>query len=124
MRKLLLVTAVLALGACQKAETPPAEEAAPSEATAAQASAGTFEVVNPDGTKGTSVLKEDGTYEDKDEAGKVIETGKWQVTDGKSCFDPDDDKATVCFTDSAVAADGTFTATNEKGESITVKKVS
>lgn len=128
MRTILLATALLTLGACQKAEAPaPAPEetaaAAPS-GTASGSIAGTYEETGADGKTVTTVIKEDGSYTESIE-GNVTESGTWSSKDGKDCFDPEGDTApTRCFTTSEMAPDGTFTATPEKGEPITVKKVS
>lgn len=127
MRVILIAAAALSLGACQKAEVAGSEpeDAATAVATeaAAPSLAGTYEEKGPDGKTLTTVIKEDGTYTESAE-GKVVESGTWAVTDGKDCFDPEgDDEPTRCFTTSTMAADGTFTATPEKGETITVKKV-
>jgi hypothetical protein len=128
MRKMMICAAVLALGACQQAEAPATEEAAATEAappaaSAAQLAPGTYEVTMADGMKITTEVKADGTYEDRDAAGKVTEKGTWAVTDGKSCFDPEGEDAVVCHVDGPVGADGSFTATPDKGDPVTVKKV-
>jgi hypothetical protein len=47
-----------------------------------------------------------------------------KLTDGKVCFDPSGkDKPTRCYTESVRAADGSFTATDEKGVVENVKPV-
>ena len=125
MRVILIAAAALSLGACQKAEAPAAEESAPTEAAAAPAAvqspdAGTYDGTNPDGTTGSSTLNADGTYWDQDGAGKVTAKGTWAVKDGKTCFVPEG-AAEECFTESARAADGSFTATDSKGNTVQVK---
>ncbi len=124
MRGILIAAAALSLGACQKAEAPAAEESAPTEAAAPVAvqspDAGTYDVTNPDGTTGSSTLNADGTYSDQDSAGKVKAKGTWAVKDGKTCFMPEG-AAEECFTESARAADGSFTATDSKGNAVQVK---
>jgi hypothetical protein len=138
MRFTICLTAALALCACSKqAEAPPAADnsvaASDTNATAAPAAAmvtangstpGTFEVTSKDGKKSQSVLNGDGTYTDLDSAGKQTTKGTWNVTNGKTCFDPDGDEGPTCFTETATGADGTFTATPDKGDPVTVKKVS
>ena len=124
MRGILIAAAALSLAACQKAEAPAAEENAPSEAAAPAAvqspDAGTYDITNPDGTTGSSTLNADGTYSDQDSAGKVTAKGTWAVKDGKTCFMPEG-AAEECFTESARAADGSFTATDSKGNAVQVK---
>ena len=124
MRGILIAAAALSLGACQKVEVPAAEEGAPSEAAAPAAvqspDAGTYDITNPDGTTGSSTLNADGTYSDQDSAGKVTAKGTWAVKDGKTCFMPEG-AAEQCFAESARAADGSFTATDSKGNAVQVK---
>ena len=138
MKNALLITAaVVALAGCQKAATNSENAAAPETSNAAApapaapaamvtangSTPGTFEVTMKDGTKSTSVLNADGTYVDTDPKGKETK-GTWNVTGGETCFDPEGSEGPACYTESAVGADGSFTATSEKGEKVTVKKVS
>ena len=142
MNKMLLVAvAAVALAGCKKAETgtenaaynetsnASANEAAATEAPAAGnvvtangSPPGTYDVVMKDGSKGKTTLNADGTYTDVDAKGKETK-GTWAVKDGKTCFTPDG-KTAECYTESAPGADGSFTATSAKGETVTVKKSS
>jgi hypothetical protein len=129
MKKLILVAALTtALAACNnKTETPAAEDTATAEATPAAttpaSSAGTYEVTTKDGTKFTSTLNPDGTYQDTDAAGKVSEKGMWADKDGKTCIDPEGDEAGTCYTVGAAQADGTQVATPDDGsDPVTIKK--
>lgn len=137
MRLTICLTAALALCACSKqAEAPPAVDnvgeantaATPAPAaepvTANGSTPGTYEVTMKDGKKAKSVLSPDGTYTDLDADGKETDKGTWAVTGGKTCFDPEGDKGPMCYTETATAADGSFTATPDKGDPVTVKKVS
>ena len=139
MKNLLLVAAAIAaLGGCQKPattsnetnETAAANSAAtaPAPAPAAMVTAngstpGTYEVTTKDGKIGHTVLNADGTYVDTDPSGKETK-GAWSVTGGKTCFDPEGAEGPACYAEGAVGADGSFTATSDKGEKVTVKKVS
>ena len=128
MKKLILLAGIAALAACTSKE-PAAEDTAAAEAPAAAVAAaaaaaptpGSYDVTGPDGTKLVATLMADGTYVDRDEAGKVLEKGKWAAKDGKTCFDDEGDKPEVCYTDSAPAADGSFTATEADGKVTQVK---
>ena len=129
MKKLILLVGVASLASCTGKE-PAAEESATAEAPAAEVAAaapaagptpGSYDVTGPDGAKMVATLMADGSYVDRDEADKVIEKGKWAVKDGKTCFDDDGAKAEVCYTDSAPAADGSFTATTADGKVTQVK---
>lgn len=138
MKKLLLVAAAtVALAACnQKANTsneaaaPAANDmgtnaAAPTETamtTANGSSPGTYDVTAKNGTKTQTTLNADGSYADMDSTGKVTAKGSWNVTDGKTCFDPEGKEGPTCWTETPVGADGSFTATSDKGEVVTVKK--
>jgi phosphoglucomutase len=54
----------------------------------------------------------------------LTEAGIVKLTDGKVCFDPSGkEKPTRCYTESVRAADGSFTATDEKGVVENVKPV-
>ena len=126
MKKLVLVAALAALGACSQAakeaddtataatETPAVEESA---AAAADSPAGTYEFTL-DGKQTVSVLKPDGSYEDSQD-GKVSEKGLWSEHDGKVCFDPEgDDTPGQCFATTEPGADGVFTATSDDGKTV------
>ena len=128
MRKFAIILGPLALAACSGE---PAEEEAPAEEvvveevapmTAANGSpAGAYAATAADGTVTISTLNADGTYTDTDEAGTVLAEGTWAVTDGKTCFTPTTEGVTaMCYTESAPGADGSFTATPDEGEPLTV----
>jgi hypothetical protein len=130
MNRLVLVAALAgALAACGDAaeESDEPEAAATTEAApeaAATSSAGTYDVTLADGSKFTSVLNADGTYQDTGADGAVTEKGTWEDTDGKTCFDSEggDDKI-ICFTVGEAAADGSMVATPDDGtDPLTIKK--
>ena len=132
MRKLILAAVLTtALAACNSAAKE-SEEAAPADTTAAATEAaaaaptsvaGTYDATTKDGTKFTSTLNPDGTYQDTDAAGKVTEKGMWADHDGKTCFDPEGDEAGTCYTVGEAQADGTQTATPDDGsDPVTIKK--
>ena len=126
MRKLvLLLLPLTVLAACssEPAEEPVVEETAAVGVTAANGSpAGAYEATAADGTVTTTTLNADGTYTDVDAAGATVAEGTWAVTDGKTCFMPTTEGVTpMCYTESAPAADGSFTATPDEGEPVTVK---
>lgn len=132
MRKLLLAAVLTAaLAACNNTAeesdeaTPAATTAAATETAAATPAspAGSYDVTTKDGTKFTSTLKPDGTYQDTDAAGKVTEKGLWAEHDGKTCFDPEGDEAGTCYTVGEAQADGTQVATPDDGsDPVTIKK--
>jgi hypothetical protein len=128
---LLIAAAAVALAGCQKAADTSNEAAAPAASNSATPAAmttangsgpGTYDVTAKDGTKTQAILNADGSYSDVDASGKVTAKGAWNVTAGKTCFDPEGDKGPDCFTETAVGPDGSFTATSDKGVVVTVKK--
>ncbi len=132
MRNSLLFSALAAataLSGCSKSApeaAPAASEAAASDAAAApQAAAtltpGTFEVVGADGkVVGSTTINADGTYVDDDGKGHRV-AGLVKLVDGKTCFDPSGAAPAECYTDSAPGADGSFTATDAKGNVLNVR---
>lgn len=131
MNRLVLVAALAgALAACGDAaeeadDTAATEEAAAAPEAAPTGSAGTYEVTMADGTKFTSLLNPDGTYEDKGADGAVTESGTWEDRpDGKTCFDSaGGDDTVVCFTVGEADADGSMVATPDNGtDPLTIKK--
>lgn len=128
MHKFILILGPLALAACS---SEPAEEAVgesvaeePAAMTAANDSPvlpGAYTVTAADGTVTTSTLNEDGTYTDTAADGTVLAEGTWAVADGKTCFTPTTEGVpAMCYSESAPGADGSFTATPDEGEPVTV----
>ena len=132
MKKLVLVAALgLGLAACNNASedaatdeaTPAAAETAAAMTSANGSPPGVYEVTAKDGTVTQTELMADGTYADHGADGAVTATGKWSVVDGKTCFDPEGDAATACYTETAPDAEGKFTATPDEGDAVTVRSV-
>ena len=127
MKKLIVVTGLAMLVvACNQSEPAPEPEPTETEAPAATAAngspAGTYEATAADGTVTTSTLNADGTYVDTAADGTVLAEGTWAVTDGKTCFTPTTGGVeAMCYTETAPAADGSFTATPDSGEPVTVR---
>lgn len=137
MKSLFLIAGFVALAACGQKQEPAATEDANTAIAEADANAtvsnsamltangsspGTYEVTMKDGSKGQSTLNADGTYVDKNSDGTESK-GTWNVAGGKTCFDPEGDAGPTCYTETATAPDGTFTATPDKGDPVTVKKI-
>jgi hypothetical protein len=117
MKKLVLIAAVAALAACNQNKAEPAP--APSEPAAAATTAsmaGTYEFTFQDKAT-TTVIKDDGTYEDSQD-GKVIESGKWTQAGGQTCFDDTGPNAAVCWTTTEPDSTGSFTATSTDGKTV------
>ena len=131
MQKLAFCLALAMLAACHRSE-PTAEPVA--QATAAeplppppptsQAAPGTYSVTEIDGTKMTSVLAADHTYSNTVH-GQKTEAGTWAIVGGKTCFTPSEGEDAVarCYVDGPVDRDHTFTATPDRGDPITVKRI-
>lgn len=128
MRKIALMLGTLALAACsgEAAE----EEAAAPEAvveevaamtTANGSPAGTYTATDADGTATSNTLNADGTYAVTGTDGAALDSGTWEVVDGKTCFTSSAEGATaMCWTEAAPGADGSFSATSDAGETVTV----
>ena len=128
MKKLMIIAALSALAACSQqpekaaeAETAPVETAAPT-ATDSASLVGDFEVKMADGKMAKTTINADGTYVDTGPDGKGTK-GKFAMKDGKECFDADGDEAEICWTSTKPGADGSFTSTSDKGETVTVMPV-
>ena len=125
MRRIILALVPLTvLAACssEPAEEPVAEETVAAVTAANGSPAGAYEATAADGTVTTTTLNADGTYTDVDAEGTTVAEGTWAVTDGKTCFTPTTEGVTpMCYTESAPAADGTFTATPDEGDPVTVR---
>ena len=129
MKKFVIIAGIALLAACGSNKDESADAAA-SDAAAASAAAtpaavhtpvpGSYDVTTPDGKVLTNTLMADGGYVRRDAAGKVLDKGKWAVTDGKTCFTPETG-AVDCYTDTLPGADGSFTATDSKGAVLQVK---
>ncbi|QUL38620.1 hypothetical protein [Erythrobacter sp. JK5] len=128
MKKFATLACTGILVACQPSapEEPVAEETVveePAVATVANGSpAGTYIATAADGSETTTVINADGTYSDTASDGTLIAEGNWAVADGKTCFTPTNEGATaMCFTESEPAEDGSFTATPDEGDPVTVR---
>ena len=126
MKKLIQVALLAgALTACSSEPAEEAAEAPATEETAASDLPGTYEVTQADGTKTTTVINADGTYTDTGADGTEV-SGTWAEVDGKECFTPaadaEGEAAATCYTSTEPGEDGTFTATPDEGDPLTVKK--
>lgn len=126
MKKLLLLTALVALSACsQKAEesketaAAPIETVTPAPVADSGTKTGTYDVKMADGTMATTVINADGSYVDTSAKGEIVK-GLYASKDGKDCFDPEGDALGACWDVTKPAADGSFTATSPEGTVVTV----
>ena len=126
-RFLILSCAALALASCGKKDEAPvvvqSDTVVATDAAVAAAlpTAGVYEVTDAAGKKlGTSTINADGSFAD-DMVGAKRVAGIVKMIDGKTCFDPSGKAEPECYTDSAPAADGSFTATNAQGVVLTVR---
>lgn len=129
MKRLIVAVAILAVAGCAK----PAEQQEEAAPAAAEAEApvvtvangsppGTYLATGADGTVMTTVINADGTYTDTNADGVLVAEGTWAVTDGKTCFTPTTEGVEpMCFTETAPAEDGSFTATPDSGDPVTVR---
>ena len=129
MKKLVLLAGIALLASCGSKEPAPEATAtadasmpmdAASAAPVAAATPGSYDVTAPDGTKTVDTLMADGTYVTRDLSDKVTDKGTWTSKDGKTCFTAAG-KTEMCYSESAHAADGSFSATGADGKVTQVK---
>jgi hypothetical protein len=124
MRIHALVAIPLLLTACSAEQAEEAVEPEPVAAfvTANGSPAGVYEVSAADGSVSIVTLYEDGTYSQITPEGTDAAQGTLQVVDGKTCFRVHSPGAeALCYTESAFDEDGTYTATPDGGEPLTVR---
>ena len=130
----IIAIGTLAAGCSGEAETSVDIEA-PIEQTEAPSPAGyimgpgKYAIEGGDGTVySQTIVNADGTYSDLDPDGNEVGRGTWRDQRGMACFDPEGDgpeQQERCWTNSALAEDGSFTTTREDGsDSYTVRPVS
>jgi hypothetical protein len=125
----LALCLIMALAACNQSQPAAApvkqvNAATPAPQPSSRTKPGTYSVTELDGTKMTSVLAGDHTYTNTVH-GQRTEAGAWAIVGGKTCFTPSEGTGAYprCYVDSPLGEDGTFTATPDRGEPITVKKI-
>ena len=127
MKKFVLIVAVAALSACSQEGEDPADAAAmegpePTRSVAMeQDPAGTYDVKRYSGGTSTIVIGADRTYTDRLPDG-TTQSGTFALKGGKYCFDPQGDEAEVCWTVSQPGAEGSFTATDPEGHTVTLTR--
>lgn len=127
MKRLIAIAGLAALVACNQTEAEPeaeptVEETAVAVTVANGSPPGAYIATAADGTETTSTINADGTYVDTDAEGNVVAEGTWAVVDGKTCFTPvTEGVEAMCYTESAPGDDGSFTATPDSGDPLTVR---
>ena len=135
MKKIIAITAALALAACGGNEVEETDTGmantdtgmnAPMPAPTTASVAGTYTGTTEDGEQWSSTINDDGTYEDR-MGGELIETGTWSARGEQTCFMQEtvegDPAATErCFTFGEPDAEGNIVFTNPEGQEMTVRK--
>lgn len=137
MRNVLFAAPIaLALAACGSNETEEAASGAVADdagasletpaATPVASVAGTYVGTGEGGEQWSSLISEDGTYEDRVD-GEVTETGTWTMRGERTCFVQDvgeGDPASPerCFSVGAPDAEGNVVITNSEGQELTIRK--
>lgn len=128
MKKIVLIAAVAALSACSQQAEEPADAGAiespePAGPVATeQDPAGSYDLQRYNGGTSTLVIRDDGTYTDIAPDGSTIDSGTFALGEGEFCFTPEGDPAEVCWTLDQPDADGSFTATDPEGHTVTLKR--
>lgn len=129
MRTIMLIAGLAALAACSKPADAPAaadSSAAPvADASAATSAspAGDYTFVNKEKKTGKLTVAADNSYVVTLPDG-TVQKGTVANKDGKSCYDGEGDTPpTMCWTNGEPAADGTWIATSDDGQVVTVTRV-
>ncbi|WP_338244823.1 hypothetical protein [Aurantiacibacter hainanensis] len=116
-----LFAATLVISCAEEPETEVDEPADVAATTANGSPPGTYYVAADDGTASLVTLHADGTYSQITPEGTYPAQGTFEVVDGKTCFKVRQVGAeTLCYTETQRAADGSYTATPDGGEALTV----
>lgn len=104
-------------------DSEPTDAAKVADVTTANAMAadrsGDYDVTAADGTKWHAKIGRDGTYSAAYTDGKM-ENGTVVASNGQACFDMDGDGRPRCWKLSDPRATGSFTATDSRGEKVSV----
>jgi hypothetical protein len=128
MRKIILIAGLAALAACSKpAEAPAAADSgaavADASAAAGDSPAGDYTFVDKDKKTGKLSVAADNSYVVTLPDG-TVQKGTVSNKDGKACYDGEGDTPpTMCWANGEPAADGTWTATSDDGQVVTVTRV-
>lgn len=129
MRNIILIAGLVALAACSKPAEPPAaaeSSAAPvadASAAASESPAGDYTFVDKDKKEGKVSIAADNSYVVTLPDG-TVQKGTVSNKDGKACYDGEGDTPpTMCWANGKPAADGTWTATSDDGQVVTVTRV-
>jgi hypothetical protein len=86
--------------------------------------AGDYTFVDKDKKQGTLSIAADNTFSGTMPDGTAMK-GTVAEKDGKACYDGEGDKPpTLCWKNDPPAADGTWTATSDDGQTVTVTRAS
>ncbi|WP_340588528.1 hypothetical protein [Erythrobacter alti] len=125
MQRSAIVSAVLVLTACSAGEPEVAEpeEVAVSDFVTANGSPpGVYEFTGGDGSSSIITINADGTFSQMTPEGTHGAEGFLEVMDGRTCARLETRGAEpLCYTETAPAADGSFTTTPDGGEPIAVR---
>lgn len=121
MRLHPLFATMLVLSACGGEEPVEPDDPSGPFVTANGSPAGTYRVEGEDGLVSIVTLNPDGTYDQAAPDGSEPSSGTLEVVDGRTCFKVRVAGAEpLCYTESARAEDGSFTATPEGGPPLRV----
>lgn len=122
MRKPVMIALTCMVAACSQGPATENEEAGTTVSTTANGSPpGTYHVASADGTASLVTLNADGTYSQVTPEGTFPAQGTFEVVDGETCFKVRQVGAEPnCYAETERAADGSYTATPDGGDPLTV----
>ena len=125
MRKYAIITIISLAAACSQAPAANTDEPESGSTTATTANGsppGTYYIAAADGTASLVTMNADGTYSQITPEGTFPAQGTFEVVDGETCFKVHQVGAEpTCYTETARAEDGSYIATPDGGEPLTVQ---
>ena len=121
MRTLALLLATCLAAACSQGPATDGETTDAANTTANGSPPGTYHMAAADGSASLVTINADGSYSQVTPDGGYPANGTFEVVDGKTCFTVQQVGAQpLCYSESERAEDGSFIATLESGEQLTV----
>lgn len=124
MKKLILIASCVSLAACSQGDAPAEadKEMMAADTTTEDTLEGTYEATGADGVSSVTTVDAEGNYTVSVD-GAEVEAGTVVETATQTCFNSaEEGSAPKCWTDGEPAEDGSWVATSDDGETMTIKK--